>query len=269
MKQGAPRDIGAFKTPVAPQSAAEKALYFEQIATYPQDTNFTPEFPRTAELLREMWQRSQGQDLDGVFSVDAVSLSYVLRATGAIQAPGGVTLTPKNATAELINKVYSRIPDGEAQNAYFRDVAHLVFDKVVGGVKSPPSLVSALGQSAREGRLYVHDFDPAVQRVLAGSTVAGEIDGGDPRVPQVGVYLNDATGSKMSYYLRSKVALKPESCAGGTQQLVGAADLTYTKHSPPVAELNKFITGPGTYRHAQGGAAGPGARLRPPRRGAH
>ena len=251
-RQGVPADIGRFDKPVLPQSEAEQALYHEQIAEYPQDTNFTPEFPRTAELLREMWKRSQGQKLDGVLSVDAVSLSYVLRATGAVRAPGGVTLTPKNATAELINRVYSRLPSDEAQNEFFQQVAQLVFDKVVGGVRSPPALVSALGQSAREGRLYVHDFDPAVQRVLAGSTVAGEIHGADPRVPEVGVYLNDATGSKMSYYLRTKVSLKAESCSGETQQLAGVADLTYTKQSPPVNELNTFITGPGTFGTPRG-----------------
>ena len=91
------------------------------------------------------------------------------------------------------------------------------------GVESPTELVKALGQGAREGRTYVHDFDPAVQRVLSGSTVAGELSGGDPRVPQVGVYLNDATGSKMSYYLRSKVRLRAESCAAGEQQLEGSS----------------------------------------------
>ena len=60
-RQGAPKDIGRFDKPVLPQSEAEKQIYFDQIATFFQDTNFTPEFPRTAELVREMWKRSQGR----------------------------------------------------------------------------------------------------------------------------------------------------------------------------------------------------------------
>ncbi len=91
-----------------------------------------------------------------------------------------------------------------------------------------------------------------MQRVLSGSTIAGELFGGDPRVPQVGVYLNDATGSKMSYYLRSKVRLKAESCAAGEQQLEGAADFSYTAKSPPVEELSESVTGPGTFGTPKG-----------------
>ncbi len=252
VRQGAPADIGKFATPVLPQSAAERAIYDSQIAEYFQDTNFTPEFPRTAELVREMWKRTQKQQLDGVLSLDTVALSYLLRATGPISAPGGVRLTAGNAASELLNKVYFRIPDGQQQNAFFRQVAAEVFDQVISGVKSATELVTALGQGAREGRLYVHDFDSTVQSALSGSAVAGELTSSVTDTPQVGVYLNDATGSKMSYYLRSKVRLKAESCAAGEQQLEGVADLSYTDDSPPAQELNKFITGPGDFGTPQG-----------------
>lgn len=251
-RQGVPADLGSFPKPVLPQSGAEREIYFSQIARYPQDTNFTPEFPRTAELVREMWRRSQQTELDGVLSVDAVTLSYLLRATGPINAPLGVTLSSKNAAQELVNGIYFRIPNGQAQNEFFAQVAKLAFDKVASGVSSTPRLVAAFGQSVNEGRLYVHDFDASVQRVLSGSAVAGELDGGDPRVPQVGVYLNDATGSKMSYYLRTRVDLKAESCARGVQQLAGVADLTYTKSAPPSEQLNRFVTGPGTFGTPKG-----------------
>lgn len=250
--QGVPADIGKFARPVLPQSAAEKAIYFDQVAEYPQDTNFTPEFPRTAELLREMWRRKTGTKLDGVLSVDTVTLSYLLRATGPIASPDGVTLNAGNATRELLNTVYTRIPDGDAQNRYFRDVAHSVFDRLVSGVRSTPELVSALSRGVREGRLYVHDFDPSVQRSISGTTVAGELEGGDPRVPRVGVYLNDATGSKMSYYLRNRVHLTSVSCSHGVQELSGTADLAYTANSPPVSKLSVFITGPGKYGTPKG-----------------
>ena len=250
--QGVPADIGRFPSPVLPQSEAEQQIYYGQIAEYFQDTNFTPEFPRTAALVREMWFRKQQQRLDGVLSVDTVTMSYLLRATGSIDAPGGVRLTAANATHELLNNIYFRLPEDAKQNAFFQSVSRILFDRIIQGVRSTTELVTAVGQGAREGRVYVHAFDPAVQRSLSGSTVAGELLPGDPRVPQVGVYLNDATGSKMSYYLRSKVELKSESCAGGEQQLEGAADLRYTEKSPPVEELTTSITGPGTYGTPKG-----------------
>ncbi|MCW2838500.1 MAG: hypothetical protein JWQ15_2614 [Marmoricola sp.] len=252
-RQGAPAaDVPKFAVPVLPQSGAERAIYDTQIAEYFQDTNFTPEFPRTAELVREMWQRTHKQKLDGVLSLDTVTLSYLLRATGPIEAPGGVRLTSSNAVSELLNNVYFRLPDDAQQNEFFRQVAARVFAKVIGGVQSTTELVTAMGQGAREGRVYVHDFDAKVQRALAGSTVAGELTSDDMRMPQVGVYLNDATGSKMSYYLRTRMRLKAKSCAAGEQQLEAVADLSYTKKSPPVAELNEFITGPGEFGTPKG-----------------
>ena len=130
-------------------------------------------------------------------------------------------------------------------------------------MRSTTDLGTALGQAATEGRLYVHDFDNRVQSVLSGSTVAGELQGGDPRVPQVGVYLNDATGSKMSYYLRTRVRLRSEGCANRQQQLQGFADLTYTQDSPPIDQLNKFVTGPGTYGTPKGEQLVLMRRLRP------
>jgi hypothetical protein len=250
--QGAAVDFPEFPSPVLPQSAAERAIYDGQIAQYFADTNFTPEFPRTAGLVREMWKRTHGEALDGVFSVDAVTLSYLLRATGPIGVPGGLRLTPANATLELINNVYFRIPDAEAQNRFFAEVSRRVFDKVVSGVNSPAQLVTALSQAVREGRIYAHDFNPKVQEELSGSPIAGQLDGGDPRAPKVGVYLNDATGSKMSYYLRNKVRLQAESCAAGEQQFAGTADLTYTAKSPAVKDLNEFVTGDASYGTPKG-----------------
>ena len=215
-RQGAGADFGELDEPVLPLSAAEEAIYDQQLGTFFLDTNFTPEFPRTAELVRAMWRQRFDQRLDGVLSVDAVSMSYLLRSTGLVTAPGGIPLTPENATSELLNRVYFRLEDPEAQNAFFTEVARRVFKKVTTGVRSVPALFEALNQGVAEGRLYVHDFDPLVQRVLAGSPVAGEIRGSDPRVPEVGVYLNDATGSKMSYYLRTRACAPCRGvCLGG------------------------------------------------------
>ncbi|MGY2876242.1 hypothetical protein ACVW00_003432 [Marmoricola sp. URHA0025 HA25] len=252
VQQGTAVDVGQFDQPVLPQSPAEHALYDTQLAEFFQDTNFTPEFPRTAALVRQMWQLRHGQQLDGVISVDAVTLSYLLRATGPVQAPGGVTLTSDNATSELLNQVYFRIPDNEGQDAFFRTVARDVFDKVTAGVESPETLIGALAQGASEGRIYVHSFDTDVQDVLAGTNVAGDLEAHDPRVPQLGIYLNDATGSKMSYYLRSMPRVVSESCAGGQQQFAAYVDLTFTAHSPPADQLPVFITGPGDFGTPKG-----------------
>jgi hypothetical protein len=250
VSQGVPDQIGKFAAPVLPQEQSERAIYDTQIAEYMQDTNFTPDFPRTAQLVREMWQRHTGQMLDGVWSIDTVSLAPLLRATGPVQAPG-VKLTAANAVDELLNRTYFRLPTSTLQNAFFRRAARLLFNKVVSGTASPVALASALAESASQGRLYVHDFNPTVQRQLATTLVAGDLHE-PPRTPVVGIYLNDATGSKMSYYLRATARIRSTSCRGGRQSLNGAATFTYSAKSPPISRLNDFVTGDGSFGTPKG-----------------
>ena len=163
------------KKPILPLTKEELSLYDRQLGTYFVDANFTPDFPRAAELWRARWERDLGDRIDGVLSLDPVTLSYLLEATGPIEAPGGVTLTAENAVDELLNKVYSRFPDPKAQDAWFGLVAKRIFEEVSTGVDDPQRLVQALARGAAEHRVAVHSFDDAEQGRLAGTAVAGEL----------------------------------------------------------------------------------------------
>ncbi len=245
VRQGSAREFGEFGAPVLPQSPAEKAIYDVQPAVFFQDTNFTPEFPRTADLAREMFLRKYGEKVSGVVGVDTVTLGYIIGATGDISVPGGPTLTKTNATDTLLNGVYRALTDPDAQDAYFAKVAKTVFDNISGGVESPTALARALAQAVREGRLHVHSFKPEEQAQLDDSEIAGNVDFSATARPQIGVYVNDATGSKMSFYLRTDVQVKSDRCSGGVQQLTATADLTMVEPGP--GELNDYITGGGLY----------------------
>lgn len=245
VRQGSARDFSEFPAPVLPQSAPEKAIYNVQPSVFFPDTNFTPEFPRTADLAREMFLRKYGQKVSGVIGVDTVTLGYVIGATGDIAVPGGPTLTAANAADILLNGVYRTVHDPDAQDAYFANVAKTVFDKVSSGVGSPVALARALSQSVREGRLHVHSFSADEQDVLSGSRISGDVDFSPDSPPQVGVYLNDATGSKMSYYLRTHVRMTSDLCTSAGQQLTGLADLSMVDPGP--GALDDYITGGGQY----------------------
>ena len=70
------RTLGQFDPPVAELAATERALYTDSMAQYPQDVNFTPDFPTAAELFTEMYQARSGKSVDGVLAIDPVALSY-------------------------------------------------------------------------------------------------------------------------------------------------------------------------------------------------
>lgn len=245
-RQVAGNSFGRRATPVLPLTEAEEKLYGHQLGTYFLDANFTPDFPRTADLMRARWEEVYGDRLSGVLSLDPVALSYLLEATGPIDV-GEVTLTTDNAADELLHEVYLRYPSPTDQDAFFRDVARSLFDRVSSGSGAAPrQLISALSRGAEEGRIYVHSFDRDEQEVLDGTRVAGTFVTEASEHPQVNVTLNDTTGAKMSYYLRFAVGATATSCLGDSQTLAVHARLTSTAPAD-AANLPGYITGAGTY----------------------
>lgn len=251
IKQGTAGDLPLLPRPALPQTPAEREIYGTQIATYFQDTPFTPDFPRSAELTRAIWQQRMGSDLDGVLSLDTVTLSYLLEATGPIQVPGGPALTAQNATAELLNGIYQREPDNAKQDAYFRAVAKKVFDTLTTSTSQPATLLRALARGVEESRVHANFVDSAQQRIIAGTHVAGELSFAASSHPQLGVYLNDATGSKMSYYLRAHTKVTAQRCASNGQLL--SASTQFTSTAPrDISTLSESVTGGGNYGTPKG-----------------
>jgi hypothetical protein len=244
-KQVAGNSFGESDTPALPLSKEEIALYGEQLGSYFVDANFTPDFPRTAALMKARWEQVEGGKIDGVISIDPVALSYLLRATGPISADG-VRISADNAVDELLHNVYVRIPEPADQDVFFRQVAAAVFEKLTSGAGDRSTLLSALDQGARERRLLIHDFHQDDQQVFAGTAVAGELSPADVESPQVGIFFNDSTGAKMSYYLRYDARVRATSCQDGVQSFAGK--LTVKSTAPAdAATLPDYITGGGDY----------------------
>ncbi|WP_121258910.1 DUF4012 domain-containing protein [Nocardioides ferulae] len=237
--------FGETPEPVLPLTDGEREIYGDQLGRYFLDANFTPDFPRTADLMRTRWEQEFDHELDGVLMLDTVSLAYLLEATGPIDI-GEVTLTAENAVDELLHGIYLREPDPAKQDLWFAEVARTLFDRLSGGVGSPSALVDALSRAAGEGRMLVHSFDETEQGELAGTEVAGELITDPDAAPQVGFYVNDATGSKMSYFLRYDVQLDATYCQDGRQGLTGHATLTSTAPKD-AADLPPYITGGGVF----------------------
>ncbi|MET1058546.1 MAG: DUF4012 domain-containing protein [Nocardioides sp.] len=229
--------------PVLPLTKEENKIFFEQLGTYFQDANFTPDFPRTADLMAARWKLETGQDLDGVVSVDPVAMGYLLEATGPVTVDG-VTLTGDNAADELMNKAYLRLPDPMDQDRFFSAVSRTVFEKFSSGAGTPQVVLEGLARGAEERRLLVHSFDEAEQQRLAGTKIAGELPSVATARPQVGVYMNDGTGSKMSYYLDYDVAVRSEGCQDDAQKLAG--EMTLSSNTPPnIKDVGVSVTGRG------------------------
>lgn len=209
--------------PVLPLSRAERELYDQMLGTHYQDANFIPHFPRTAELVAAHWERQFSERVDGVVSFDPIALSYLLKGTGPVEV-AGVKLTSRNAVDVLLHDTYQRL-EPEAQDAFFAAVARTIFDKLAAGQGNPRAVLEALARGTREQRLLVTSFDKGEQAELGGHPIAGEVAGADDG-PQLGVYLQDATESKLTYLLDYEVTgLRVTSCSEGVQTLTGRLEL--------------------------------------------
>lgn len=245
-EQGGAGDFPTQERPVLPLTDAERAVYGDAYGQYFQNPGFAPDFPRGAQLWRAHWDlRSPDLPLDGVLALDPVALSYLMEGLEPI-AVAGRTLTSTNAVDELLSRPYLEL-DVEAQDAFFAEAARAVFDSAISGPSSPVAFIEGFSRAAREGRFLVAPFDGIVASELDASRVLGELSGDDGSVPHVDIGVNDATGSKMSYYLRYAVSVMAESCSGSTQELLGEMTLSQTISPAEAESLPVSVTGGGIY----------------------
>jgi hypothetical protein len=248
VQQASSSDFPQAAQPVVPLAKSTTNLYGPLVGEYIQDVNLTPQFPLAARAAQAMWAARYGTEPDGVIALDPITLGYMLRATGAVGLPGGVSLTSANAVQELLSTVYARLPDPGAQDAFFAAAAAAVFGKVAQGGWDPRAMIAALAQAGDEHRILVWSDRPAEESQLAGTTLAGGLPSSEAGGKTFGVYLNDATGAKMDYYLRGAVSVGMSSCPahGGADYLVEVT-LKNTAPADAATSLPRYVTGTGTY----------------------
>ena len=182
-----------------------------------------------------------------MLSVDPVALAPLLQATGPVTVQPGVTLTASNVVQVLLNTTYQVIPDPEAQNTFFEKSARAIFDSVMSGRGSQQQLITGLASGVNQHRVLVWSANPAQEKALAGSAVAGQLVGGHPGQPSVGFYLNDATAGKPEYYLGYQSAVTATKCRPhGVQDIDATIALTSTMPKD-FHQLSFWITGTGAY----------------------
>ncbi|HET9517491.1 MAG TPA: DUF4012 domain-containing protein, partial [Actinoplanes sp.] len=205
--EGVAAALVAYDRPVLPLDADDLALYSEKMATFPGNVNLTPDFPTAAALAREMHRRRTGRTVDGVLATDPVALAHLMRAIGPVQVPGGDRLTAANTVSALLSRVYAeRTP--EEQDRYFSAAARAIFQALLTRPVAPGALLAALARAAGERRLLVWSAEASENARLAGTVLAGVLPADAPARPTVGVFLNDGTGAKLSYYLAPAASLQ-------------------------------------------------------------
>ena len=144
-KQGNAADFDVYTEPIGGITVAEADLFGKEMGRFFQDPNFTPDFPRAAQVFDAFWTRQFPRlPIDGVVSVDTIALSYLLEATGPVQVQD-LTLTSSNVVDSLLRDVYEE-PVTAKQNEVFRNVARTIFDTITTDLEDPLELLTGIAR---------------------------------------------------------------------------------------------------------------------------
>lgn len=175
------------------------------------DALFTPDFPRAASLISQMWEITYGDHVDGVVALDPVFLQYLLGVVGGTTLPDGSTMDGTNAAKVLMHDVYWNYDDTDIQDAMFSAAASAAFDKVLGGLGGADlkTLLSAVTKGFDEGRFiaWMENADEEALVKKMGIDAALPDANDTSAAPVAGVYVNNIRGSKMDWFLDKSVSV--------------------------------------------------------------
>ena len=228
---------------VLPLTPDELLVHTDRLGRWLQDTVFTPDFPRTAQLVSAIWKQSTGETVDGVIATDPVAVKYLLSATGAIAAPGGVELRADNLLSVLLHDSYLSMQDPAVADEFYTGVAARIFRAVGGGQGDSRAVVEQLAKSGEERRLRIWSARPDEQALLAPTSLSGGFLSGTDDAA-AGVFLNDGTAGKLDYFLTTTYAVESMTCGknGTPGSAVVRLDLAY---DPPadIRQYPMYVTG--------------------------
>lgn len=224
----------------------ERTAIATNMDTDPAQVNCTPDFTRVGELSREYWEQAGYGTVDGVIAVDPVFLQSLLSLTGGFEAPDGTTVDGTNAAKVLLSDTYWKFGnDGAAQDAYFSSVAALSFQNVMDnmGTADMKDLWKTVEQAGDQGRLQVWMAADDEERVMGTLGLSGAL-ASDPAAPVLGVYLNDDTYSKISWYASCKTQIGDGTKNDdGTTTYEVTTTLTNTISPQDALNAPRYITG--------------------------
>ncbi|MFC7024665.1 DUF4012 domain-containing protein [Promicromonospora thailandica] len=235
--------VGSFDQPVLELTEDERrVLGGADLGRWMQNATATPDFPRAAQVAREMWRRETGQTVDGVLAADPVLLAGLLDEVDT--GPGGV-LQGDALVAYLLNGVYlTQSP--EEQNEIFAQTAEAAFADLSSGVGQPARMIDALAGAAREGRLLVWSSVAAEAELLEGTVLDGALRGVNDGHPVVGVFTQSIQMAKIGWYVDTQVHVtEREARPDGSREL--SVTVTYTSHvdAGEAPHLPEYVVGSG------------------------
>ena len=232
----------------------ERVAIATNMNTDPAQVNCTADFTRVGEMSQDYWEQVTGTTVDGVVAIDPIFLQRLLALTGGITAPDGTTVDGTNAAQVLLSDTYWKFGnDGTAQDEFFSTVAALCFDQVMSnlGDADLESLMNVFTESAKDGRILGWMANSSEEELMDLFGIAGEL-GSDATKPVLGVYFNDDTYSKMSWYFQANTTVdEGTKNADGTITYNCTTVVTNTVTKDIISKAYQYIYGGNTLKRSR------------------
>lgn len=216
------------------------------IGTNAAQLTMTPDFMRVGEIAQGYWKQAGYGTVDGVISIDPVFLQRLLTLTGGFVASDGETIDGTNAAQVLLSGTYWKFGnDGAAQDEYFGSIAGQAFQQIMGNLGNVglTDLVETISQAGEDGRFLVWMDNEQEEQAMDELGLSGAL-GQDPTVPVLGVYFNDATVSKISWYASTHTEVgEGVRNEDGTTTYDVTTTLTNTISEEDAANAPEYVTG--------------------------
>lgn len=236
----------------------EKSFWSTNFDTDPAQVNFLADFSRVGKLCRDYWQQSQGQTVDGVFALDPVFLQHMVGLTGRVEIEDGYGswIDGTDTARTLLNTVYvSWYPDNtDAQDLFFSQTAESAAKSFFANIDKAhmTDLLKTFFDDVNKHRFYAWMVNEDEEALMVKFGADGKV-GNDPTKPEVGIYINDSTYSKISWYIGLDVSVGDgNKNFDGTTTYPVRVEMRNTINENEVWSLPRLVVGLNDAKWSQG-----------------
>lgn len=197
----------------APSSPDKELLFEENAKRLMAQAMNTASYSEAATRVKGHWERTFGDYISGVISIDPVALGYLMNAIGPITLDSGILLDQTSMAPYLLNEVYKTVDDNAAQDELFAEVINKFVAKLKTGPINPVVFFENIQKSSEESRFLFWSPDSIEQKLSIDLGTSVEPPSESDKLLKTGVYFMFAQGSKMYYYLNQEVTETSEYCA--------------------------------------------------------
>ena len=224
----------------------ELDLYGDTVGYMAGNTDCIPDYPRVCDIWNQLWYTHQGEYVNGIISLDPVFLQLLMGLTPGADMYDGTHLDGTNTVRVLLHDTYwNYMNDSDAMDTYFAAAAGTAMDCIIDNVSSMSAsgLMKAVDQAIDEYHLYGWFADESEQSVMEQLGVSGAVKV-DATDPQLGIYVNNETWSKIEWWLNLDVQMSdPYNNLDGSRIYTGTITFSNTATWDEINACNDYMIG--------------------------